>query len=164
LWSSLRFKERIASFAGTDLERIWSLISRFSAMSSVPAGASSEVALSGKQNRQDEHFELNTKETHSPIASSSCEEPQNQLLSDAIMSLSLSLLYYCAVSSDVAALPKTMHDLKLRQTFALVSRMCAKTRLTLASTASFLVVLHVVFVFYTLSPLLSTPPIALRLV
>ena len=36
----------MASFGGTDLDRIWSQISRFKAMSSEPAGRSSEVALS----------------------------------------------------------------------------------------------------------------------
>lgn len=36
----------MASFAGTDFERIWSHISRFKAMSSPPAGNNSEVALS----------------------------------------------------------------------------------------------------------------------
>lgn len=36
----------MASFAGADFERIWSHISRLSATSSVPAGMSSEVALS----------------------------------------------------------------------------------------------------------------------
>lgn len=47
LWFSRRFKARIASFADTDFERIWSHISRLRAMSSVPAGIKSDVALSG---------------------------------------------------------------------------------------------------------------------
>ena len=36
----------MASFGGTDLDRTWSQISRLKAMSSEPAGRSSEVALS----------------------------------------------------------------------------------------------------------------------
>lgn len=46
LWFKRRLRARIASFAGTDFERIWSHISRLRAISSPPAGKSSEVALS----------------------------------------------------------------------------------------------------------------------
>lgn len=46
LWFNLRLSAVMASFEDTDLERIWSHISRLRAMSSVPDGKSSEVALS----------------------------------------------------------------------------------------------------------------------
>ena len=39
----------MASFGGMDLDRTWSQISRLRAMSSEPAGRSSEVALSAAE-------------------------------------------------------------------------------------------------------------------
>lgn len=49
LWFSLRLSPRIASLGWTLFERIWSHISRLSAISSCPAGSNSDVAFSKVQ-------------------------------------------------------------------------------------------------------------------
>ena len=46
LWFNRLFNARIESFGWTDLERTWSDISNFKAISSEPDGSSSDVALS----------------------------------------------------------------------------------------------------------------------
>ena len=45
-WFRRRLSARIASLAETDLDRTWSHISRFRAMSTEPDGSKSDVALS----------------------------------------------------------------------------------------------------------------------
>ena len=82
LWLRRRFSARMASFAGADLERIWSQISRLSATSSAPAGMSSEVALSETGRRQ-RAFE--DQKVYSPTASSIWDVPHNQVVSDVIL-------------------------------------------------------------------------------
>ena len=73
-------RARIASFAGADFERIWSHISRLSAMSSEPEGKSSEVALSlckTDELPRTSVLEIKVK-GNLPIASSSWDVPHIQ--------------------------------------------------------------------------------------
>ena len=95
LWLRRRLRARMVSFAGADFERIWSHISRLSATSSEPAGMSSEVALSGVRECQ----RVRDVGPCSPTASSICEVPQSQLVSDVILSIAAWHSRSCAVST-----------------------------------------------------------------
>ena len=77
LWFSLRFMARIASLGVTDFDRIWSDISRLSAMSSEPDGKSSEVALSRRGVCEPD---TSSRKGDVPTASSSWDVPQSRLL------------------------------------------------------------------------------------